>query len=54
MANGGRADLLRKHLQELRRRVERDLGLKGIEIFIVETNRSKWSASYDLGVAWWP
>lgn len=39
-ANGGRADLLRKHLQELRRRVERDLRLKGIEMFIVETTEA--------------
>jgi hypothetical protein len=36
-ADGGRADLLRKHLQEFRRRIERDLGFKGIEMFIVET-----------------
>jgi hypothetical protein len=36
-ADGGRADLLRKHLQELRRRIERDLGFKGLEMFIVET-----------------
>ena len=36
-ADGGRADLLRKHLQELRRRIERDLDFKGLEMFIVET-----------------
>ena len=36
-APGGQADLLRRHLQELRRRVERDLGFKGVETFVVET-----------------
>jgi hypothetical protein len=30
-ARGGPARLLRRHLQELRRRVERDLGYKGVE-----------------------
>ena len=37
-AVGGPAHLLRRHLQELRRRVERDLGYKGIETFVVETS----------------
>ncbi len=37
-ASGGPAPLLRKHLQELRRRVERDLGYPGIEMFVVETS----------------
>jgi hypothetical protein len=37
-ASGGPAQLLRRHLQELRRRVERDLGFKGIETFVVETS----------------
>src|SRR5262245_15143600 len=36
-ASGGPSHLLRKHLQELRRRIERDLGFKGIETFVVET-----------------
>jgi hypothetical protein len=35
---GGPAHLLRRHLQELRRRVERDLGYKGIETFVAETS----------------
>jgi hypothetical protein len=37
-AAGGPSHLLRRHLQELRRRVERDLGYKGIETFVVETS----------------
>jgi hypothetical protein len=37
-AVGGPAHLLRRHLQELRRRVERDLGYKGVEMFVVETS----------------
>ena len=37
-AIGGPAHLLRRHLQELRRRVERDLDYKGIETFVVETS----------------
>jgi hypothetical protein len=37
-ALAGPASLLRKHLQELRRRVERDLGFKGLETFVVETS----------------
>jgi len=36
-AAGGPSHLLRRHLQELRRRVERDLGFKSIETFVVET-----------------
>lgn len=35
-APGGNADLLRRHLQELRRRVERELGFNGVEMFVVE------------------
>lgn len=35
---GGAAPLLRKHLQELRRRVERELGYQGLEMFVVETS----------------
>jgi hypothetical protein len=34
----GQALLLRRHLQELRRRIERDLGFKGLETFVVETS----------------
>lgn len=37
-ARGGPSELLRKHLQELRRRVERDLGFSGVEMFVVETS----------------
>ena len=37
-ASGGPSHLLRKHLQELRRRIERDLGFKGLETFVVETS----------------
>jgi hypothetical protein len=37
-ASGGPSHLLRKHLQELRRRTERDLGFKGLETFVVETS----------------
>jgi len=37
-AVGGPAHLLRRHLQELRRRIERNLGYKGIETFVVETS----------------
>ena len=37
-AVGGPAHLLRRHLQELRRRVEQGLGYKGIETFVVETS----------------
>ncbi len=37
-ADNGPAHLLRRHLQELRRRVERDLGYKGVETFVVETS----------------
>lgn len=36
-ASGGPTPILRKHLQELRRRVERDLEYRGIEMFVVET-----------------
>jgi hypothetical protein len=36
-AVGGRVDLLGRHLQELRRRVERKFGFKGVEVFKVET-----------------
>jgi hypothetical protein len=37
-ARGGPTHFLRRHLQELRRRVERDLGYKGLETFVVETS----------------
>jgi hypothetical protein len=37
-ATGGSAHLLRRHLQELRRRIERDLGYRGMETFVVETS----------------
>jgi len=36
-ARGGRADLLRRHLQELRRRVERVYQFKGLEVFAIQT-----------------
>lgn len=36
-AKGGDASLLRRHLQELRRRVERHHRFKGVEVFAVET-----------------
>ncbi len=41
-ASGGPAPFLRKHLQELRRRIERDLGYPGIETFVVETSEGNW------------
>jgi hypothetical protein len=37
-ATDGKADLLRLHLQELRRRVERVLGFAHVEMFTVETS----------------
>jgi len=37
-APDGRADLLRKHLQELRRRAERVFRFPHIEMFVVETS----------------
>jgi hypothetical protein len=37
-ASCGPAKLLRRHLQELRRRIERDLGYRGVEMFVVETS----------------
>lgn len=37
-AVNGPTHLLRRHLQELCRRVERDLGLQGLELFVVETS----------------
>lgn len=55
-AVGGPVSLLRKHLQELRRRVERDLGFQGVEMFIVETSEGNgvlhmiwgWQGSCDF------
>jgi len=36
-ANGGESGKLRRHQQELRRRVEREFGFKGVEQFVLET-----------------
>ncbi len=37
-AVGGDAFKLRRHLQELRRRVERDLGFNDLRLFVIETS----------------
>jgi hypothetical protein len=55
-APDGDGSLLRLHLQELRRRVERDLGFNGVEMFVVETTEGNgvlhmvwaWSGSRDF------